>query len=188
MFIGILQKGRAIVKALVEKMNGRVTVRSTEGVGTHVAVTIPFKIDQSSRVCLTEGAESESLDGMKVLLVEDNDLNLEIARRILEDMGVVVTSARDGEEAVRVFESAGQNELDLILMDLMMPVLDGFGATRKIRLSAKKEGAEIPIVALSANAFAEDVKKSRDAGMNGHLAKPIDIPLLKKTLNMYKRA
>lgn len=180
--------GMAIVKALVEKMNGRVTVRSTEGVGTHVAVTIPFKIDQSSRVCLTEGAESESLDGMKVLLVEDNDLNLEIARRILEDMGVVVTSARDGEEAVRVFESAGQNELDLILMDLMMPVLDGFGATRKIRLSAKKEGAEIPIVALSANAFAEDVKKSRDAGMNGHLAKPIDIPLLKKTLNMYKRA
>lgn len=179
--------GMAIVKRLVDKMNGNISITSEPGKGSRFSVTIPFRIDKHPKKSRTDIDVDIPLDGMKVLLVEDNDLNMEVAKDLLEDLGVSVICARDGQEAVDIFEKMEAGSLDLILMDLMMPVLDGYGATKKIRLSQKKDASRIPIIALSANAFAEDVRRSKNAGMNGHLAKPINIPLLKQTLAKYKK-
>ncbi len=179
--------GMAIVKRLVDKMRGQISVESEVGKGSHFAVTIPFRINHNPKPQEEISVDDLSVEGMKVLLVEDNDLNMEIAQSILEDMGVNVICARNGQEAVRIFEEKSEGYLDLILMDLMMPVLDGFGATKQIRLSGKKDGPQIPIIALSANAFAEDVQKSKQAGMNDHLAKPINISLLKQVLSKYRK-
>jgi len=179
--------GMAIVKSLVEKMHGSIAVESEVGFGSRFAVTIPFRINHNPQKKPEIDYESVSLYGMKVLLVEDNELNLDVARNLLEDMGVSVTCATNGGEAVEVFERMDEGSLDLILMDLMMPVLDGYGATKKIRLSSKKDGSQIPIVALSANAFAEDVRKSREAGMNDHLSKPLNVPQLKQVLAKFKK-
>lgn len=179
--------GMAIVKRLVEKMHGQISVESEVGKGSHFTVTLTFKIDLNPKKSDISETVNVPLNGMNVLLVEDNELNMEIAKGILEDMDVSVICARDGMEAVRIFEQKPVGSIDLILMDLMMPVLDGYGATKKIRLSHKKDGTQIPIVALSANAFAEDVQKSKAAGMNGHLAKPINISQLKEVLAKYRR-
>lgn len=179
--------GMAIVKRLVDKMNGHIEVHSEEGMGTRFAVTVPFKINHNPLAREEVSTENVSVEGMRVLLVEDNALNMEIAQNFLEDMGLVVTCANNGEEAVKFFERTPEGSLDLILMDLMMPVMNGYDATRRIRLSEKKDGNLIPIIALSANAFAEDAQKCKEVGMNGHLAKPINVAQLKQTLAKFRK-
>jgi CheY-like chemotaxis protein len=123
---------------------------------------------------------------MKVLVVEDNALNMEIAQEILEDEGVVVTTAENGKIAYDIFTQSKQGTFDVILMDIMMPVMNGFDATKAIRESDHPEAKTIPIIAMTANAFAEDVTASLEAGMNAHIAKPINIPMLLSVLNSYR--
>ena len=127
-----------------------------------------------------------SIAGMNVLLAEDNDLNAEIAQALLESEDVVVTRAANGNEVVDLYLSHPAGSFDAILMDIMMPGMDGYEATRVIRLSGKPDAADIPIIALTANAFAEDVKKSLDAGMNAHLSKPVDLNALEQTLQRFR--
>ena len=123
---------------------------------------------------------------MKLLLAEDNAMNSEIAQTILTAAGAQVTAAVNGEEAAKLFESSPAGSYDAILMDIMMPKLDGYGAARRIRSSAHADAASIPIIAMTANAFSSDVQQAMDAGMNAHVAKPINVPLLLVTLKKYK--
>ena len=124
--------------------------------------------------------------GKKVLLVEDNELNREIATAILEEAGLKVNAVEDGTDAVARMNEAAEDEYDLILMDIQMPKMDGYTATREIRALSSNKKANIPIVAMTANAFAEDVKKSLDAGMNAHLSKPVDLNALEQTLQRFR--
>jgi CheY-like chemotaxis protein len=133
-------------------------------------------------------ANDVHLDGMKVLVVEDNELNMEIACDILSDENMVITTAENGQEAVDVYEAAQPGTFDVILMDIMMPVMDGLDATRAIRASDHEDAKTIPIIAMTANAYREDIEKSLDAGMNAHIAKPIDVSLLLSVLAEYKKA
>ena len=127
------------------------------------------------------------MEGMHVLLVEDNELNLEIARYLLEEAGVQVIAAKNGQEALDIFEQSGEQEIDLILMDIMMPVMDGLEATRRIRTCTHPRGATVPIIAISANAFADDIQKAKNAGMNEHLAKPFEMGKVLRTISRYHK-
>ena len=177
----------AIVKNLLDKMGGTIDFSSEKDVGTTYRITIPFRIDsQMSDFSETETAFEEiSLSGNHVLLAEDNILNLEIAEFILEDAGATVTTARNGEEALHLFMEASPYEYDIILMDIMMPVMDGYQATSAIRYSDRPDAKTIPILAMTANAFAEDRQKTYAAGMNEHLTKPLDTELVLKTVAKY---
>jgi signal transduction histidine kinase/ActR/RegA family two-component response regulator len=166
--------GMAITKQLVENMGGTINVRSQLDKGSCFIVEIPFTINKQA-VVKTQTRVNVKLKGMKVLLVEDNDLNMEIAQEILEDEGIQVTPAVDGQEAVDIFLKSPQGTFDLILMDIMMPHMNGYEATQAIRTSEHPDGRTIPIIAMTANAYAEDVAKALDAGMNAHVSKPIDI-------------
>ena len=179
--------GMAIVKNLLDKMGGTIDFSSEKDVGTTYRITIPFRIDsQMSDFSETETAFEEiSLSGNHVLLAEDNILNLEIAEFILEDAGATVTTARNGEEALHLFMEASPYEYDIILMDIMMPVMDGYQATSAIRSSDRPDAKTIPILAMTANAFAEDRQKTYAAGMNEHLTKPLDTELVLKTVAKY---
>ncbi len=170
--------GMAIVKSLLDKMDGTIRVESKEGEGSRFTVTIPFEI--ASEEEMPQKAERTDIDlsGIRILLVEDNALNREIASMLLKDAGVTVTEAQDGLEAVNLFVSEDAGTFDLILMDLMMPVMDGYEALKKIRASGKADAKSVPIVAMTANAFVEDVQKCMEAGMNGHLSKPIELEKL----------
>lgn len=163
--------GMSIVKAIVDSMDGTIDIRSEENVGTTVTVTLNYHINPNPVEELEEG--KKNIDGMKVLLVEDNELNMEIATFMLEEEGAIVTKAFDGQEAVDIYLSAADGAFDVILMDIMMPVMNGYDATHAIRSSNKEDARNIPIVAISANAFSEDILKSKEAGMTEHLAKPI---------------
>ena len=188
--------GMPIVKGLVERMGGTIEVHSKLGEGSVFVVELPFDVDRgpeahgatetggaAAGAAVAVGSDAHAIDGMRVLLVEDNDLNREIAQTLLEDEGVAVTCAADGQEAVDVFKSRPAGSFDAILMDIMMPVMDGYEATRGIRLSAKADAGSVPIFAMTANAFAEDAQRAREAGMNGHLAKPIDMAAVKRALS-----
>ena len=129
--------------------------------------------------------EKKDVKGLHVLIVEDNDLNLEITNFMLESAGVITAQAKDGKEAVEAFAASEEGEYDAILMDIMMPVMDGLEATRKIRAMTREDAKTIPIIAMTANAFAEDKVKTKEAGMNHHLTKPVDLEILEKTLGMY---
>lgn len=166
--------GMSIVKQLTDLMGGTVSLESAPGKGTTFTIVLNFLIEAASEPEQhTESVEAD-LSGMRVLLTEDNDLNLEIAQYVLEDCGAVVTTAKNGREALELFSSQPENSFDVILMDVMMPVMDGLEATRAIRLSGKGDAGQIPIVAMTANAYAEDRQIAFDAGMNQHLAKPIE--------------
>lgn len=181
--------GMPIVKSLIELMGGTIDVTSELHVGTSFYVEIPLDIDKNpqARECTDEPADSCSLAGMNVLLAEDNDLNAEIAQALLESEDIVVTRAADGSEAVDLYVGRPAGSFDAILMDVMMPGMDGYEATRAIRLSEKVDAADIPIIALTANAFAEDAQAAHDAGMNAHLPKPLDFNKLKNILARIKK-
>ena len=181
--------GMPIVKSLIELMGGTIEISSEVGVGSTFNVQIPLDIDKDpqARERADEQADSCSLAGMNVLLAEDNELNAEIAQALLESEGIVVTRAADGNEAVDLYVGRPAGSFDAILMDIMMPDMDGYEATRAIRLSEKVDAADVPIIALTANAFAEDAKAAHDAGMNAHLSKPLDFNKLKNILARIKK-
>ena len=168
--------GASIAKQLVELMGGTMSFTSTLGQGTTFTIRLPFKkckrseIPQAVRV---DAGDDDALQGLHVLLVEDNDLNAEIAQFTLDRAGAIVTHAKDGESAVETFATSALYEYDVVLMDIMMPGIDGLEATRQIRALNREDAATTPIIAVSANAFADDRRLSREAGMNAHLSKPV---------------
>lgn len=169
--------GMSIVKSIVDKMGGKIDVKSKLGEGSTFKVTIPYKIVPDELIPKkpeTADISSISINGTRILMAEDNQLNSEIAQYLLEDSGAVVTPVSNGSECVDVYKNSEEGTFDLILMDIMMPVMDGLTAAREIR-SCERRDADIPIIAMTANAFSEDAKMSREAGMNAHLAKPLDI-------------
>ncbi len=176
--------GMSIAKSLADKMGGTITVTSVKGEGTTFDVRIPFEIDQSvPKAAAAEPEEKRaSIKGMKILLAEDNELNMEIAKFLLEEEGALVTEAWNGKEALDIFMAASEDEIDVILMDVMMPIMDGYETTRKIRESAKPNAAVIPIIAMTANAFAEDRVAALNAGMNEHIAKPLNTRYVLETI------
>lgn len=181
--------GMPIVKSLIDMMGGTIEISSELGVGSTFNVQIPLDIDKNPRAHIkpAEAMPNCPIAGMNVLLAEDNDLNAEIAQALLESEDVVVTRAANGNEVVNLYLSRPAGSFDAILMDIMMPGMDGYEATRVIRLSGKPDADDIPIIALTANAFAEDVKAARDAGMNAHLPKPLDFEKLKNILARIKQ-
>ena len=178
--------GMAIVKELLERMGGTIQIDSVENQGTTIHVVIPFEIaEESAAVQEMSELPKENLSGRRILLVEDNELNREIAAFLLKDEGISVTEAEDGQQAVECFLKMPEGYYDAVLMDIMMPVMDGYQATREIRGSGKKDAAMIPIIAMTANAFAEDKRKTMEAGMDAHLSKPINVPELMDTIRKF---
>ena len=178
--------GMSIVKQLVEKMHGTIEVQSKEGVGSCFTVILPFDLAKKEDI-YNEETESGACDisGAKILLVEDNDLNMEIAETFLTDAGASISKAYNGQQAVYLFAENPPDTFDMILMDVMMPVMNGYEATRKIRGMDRPDAGTIPIIAMTANAFVEDVQESREAGMNEHLSKPLDIQKVITTIGRY---
>ena len=174
--------GLSIVKDIVDMMNGTIKLESKENVGTTFTVTIPLEIDHNAEKEQQKKVEKPDLSGKSVLLVEDNELNLEIAKMLLEDEKMVVTTAENGEEAVDIVSKSVPGSFDFIFMDIMIPVMDGLEATRQIRTLNRKDTKEVPIIAMTANAFQDDIRECIDAGMNAHIAKPIDIEKVKMTI------
>ena len=169
--------GMSIVKKMVDQMKGSIEVDSQVGKGSVVRITLPLQIDgeQDAQPVKEEQNQLDSIDGMRVLLVEDNEINCEIVEFMLREAGAEVVTANDGKEAVDLFAEAAPGTFDCILMDLMMPVMSGYEAAHVIRGLNRSDAKSVPIIALSANAFEEDVALAKDAGMNEHLAKPVDI-------------
>jgi len=167
--------GLSIVKKLVEMMGGTITVKSELNKGTSFTVSVAFERIDDTIAKRPEVADTErQVQGLRILLCEDNEMNTEIAKSLLEMHGVTVTCTRNGQEGYDTFTSSAPGTFDAILMDIRMPVLNGYDAAQKIRASSHKEAATIPVIAMSADAYDDDVKKSREAGMNGHISKPID--------------
>ena len=176
--------GMAIAKNLVEKMGGTITFESEKGVGTTFVIRVPFKIDMDADKREEQKDVSEkSIKGLYILLAEDNELNMEIAEFMLQNEGAVVTKAWNGQEAVELFEKSRPGEFDVILMDIMMPVMNGYEAAKMIRSLDREDAKEVPIIAMTANAFTEDRIRAKEAGMDEHVAKPVDVELLIKVIH-----
>ncbi len=176
--------GMSIAKTLVDKMGGSIRFESEQDVGTTFWINVPFEVDKSEKSRHLEGddAGKYSIDGMNVILAEDNELNMEIAKFILEEAGAHVFEAWNGQEAVDAFEASFPGAVPLILMDVMMPVMDGYEATRRIRNSGRPDADKVKIIAMTANAFVEDRLAAQKAGMDAHIAKPLDTNVLVKTI------
>ena len=171
--------GMPISKKLIEKMGGTITFESEEGIGSTFVIRVPFKIDlDADKREEQEDVSEKSIKGLHILLAEDNELNMEIAEFVLQNEGADVTKAWDGQEAVELFRNSEPGEFDVILMDIMMPVMNGYEATKMIRSLDREDAKEIPIIAMTANAFTEDRIRAKEAGMDEHVAKPIDMELL----------
>ena len=175
--------GLAIAKKIAEHLGGKIELESRKGIGTTVLMTVPFKIGTSEKFEKKLARDGISLEGKRALVVEDNALNMEIVKFMLEDHGIIVDCAADGLEAVKKFEENEPGYYDVIYMDIMMPNMNGWDATRKIRSMQRPDAGKIPIIAMSANAFAEDIINSRISGMNRHIAKPLDA---EKLLNGFR--
>ena len=176
--------GMPITKKLVEKMGGTISFESKEGTGTTFVIRIPFQIDADMKDRTeTEEKTETSIQGLHVLLTEDNELNMEIAEFVLQNEGAVVTKAWNGQKAVDIFRKNRSGEFDVILMDIMMPVMNGYEAAKMIRSLDREDAKVIPIIAMTANAFTEDKMRAKEAGMDEHIAKPVDGKLLVKVIN-----
>ena len=176
--------GLSISRKLVEKMGGTITFESEKGVGTTFVIRVPFKIDLDADKREEQKDVSEkSIKGLHILLAEDNELNMEIAEFVLQNEGADVTKAWDGQEAVELFRNSEPGEFDVILMDIMMPVMNGYETTKMIRSLDRDDAKAIPIIAMTANAFTEDRIRAKEAGMNEHVAKPVDVELLIKVIH-----
>ena len=178
--------GMPIAKNLVEKMGGTITFESKEGEGTTFVIRVPFKIDldadkREEQKCVSE----KSIKGLHILLAEDNELNMEIAEFVLQNEGADVTKAWNGKEAVELFRKSESGDFDAILMDIMMPVMNGYEATKMIRSLDRVDAKKVPIIAMTANAFTEDRLKAKEAGMNDHVAKPVDMSILISVIAKY---
>ena len=175
--------GMPIAKKLVEIMGGTISFESKEGTGTMFMIRIPFKIDPNAdEHKVQKDIPDKSIKGLHILLAEDNELNMEIAEFMLRNEGTEVTRAWTGQEAVEIFEKSKSGQFDVILMDIMMPVMNGYEATKRIRSMDREDAKVIPIIAMTANAFAEDRLKAKDAGMDEHIAKPVDVKRLVKVI------
>ena len=176
--------GMSIAKNLIEKMGGSISFESEEGAGTTFVIRVPFKIDPDADKREEQRDVSEkSIKGLHILLAEDNELNMEIAEFVLQNGGADVTKAWNGQEAVELFRKSEPGGFDAILMDIMMPVMNGYEAAKKIRSLDREDAKTIPIIAMTANAFTEDRLKAKEAGMNEHIVKPIDVELLIKVIH-----
>ena len=176
--------GMAIAKNLIEKMGGTITMESEKDVGTTFVIRVPFKTDPDADKREKQKDVSEnSIKGLHILLAEDNELNMEIAEFVLQNEGADVTKAWNGQEAVELFKNSASGELDVILMDIMMPVMNGYEATQMIRSLDREDAKTIPIIAMTANAFTEDRIRAKEAGMNEHVAKPVDVEVLVKVIH-----
>ena len=175
--------GMAITKSLVDMMGGRITVKSEQGKGSEFTISLRFPIGEAKTGQTPPAAKASAFTGKKLLVVEDNELNLEIASTLLKEAGFAVDTAENGKIAVEKVEAASADRYDLILMDIQMPEMDGYEATRRIRALPDAKKAALPIVAMTANAFEDDRKNALHAGMNGHIAKPLDIQKLFQVLS-----
>ena len=178
--------GLPIIKSMIELMGGSIQVESRQGIGTKFTIDLSFDIALKEEVYGSEDTIESSaihtIKGKRILLVEDNELNAEIAKTVLEDVGALITRAENGQQALELFKEKPAGTFDVILMDLMMPVMDGYTATRKIRELERSDAKTVPIIAMTANAFQEDAEKCIAVGMNAHLAKPLDIEKMKMTI------
>ena len=175
--------GMPITKKLVEKMGGTISFESKEGAGTTFVIRVPFKIDPDvDEHKVQKDIPEKSIEGLHILLVEDNELNMEIAEFMLRNEGADVTKAWNGRKAVEIFEKSRPDEFDVILIDIMMPVMNGYEAARMIRSMDREDAKVIPIIAMTANAFTEDKLRTKEAGMNEHIAKPVDTKRLIKII------
>ena len=181
--------GMPIAKSLVDKMGGEITFTSKLGEGTTFRVILPFRICQPGELPpqAAKAPAPDDLQGMRLLLVEDNTLNMEIAAFMLESAGAELTKAQNGQEALDIFRESPAGFFDAILMDVMMPVMDGYQATRAIRALERPDAAAVPIVAMTAHAFADDRQRAYEAGMTAHLAKPLESAVLIRTLRRWKK-
>ena len=176
--------GMPIAKNLVEKMGGTITFESEEGAGTTFVIRVPFRIDTDRDSKAETGEKTEaSIRGLHILLAEDNELNMEIAEFLLQNEGAEVTKAWNGQEVVELFRKSAPGEFNVILMDVMMPVMNGYEATKMIRSLCREDAKRIPIIAMTANAFTEDRIRAKEAGMDEHIAKPVDMELLIKVIH-----
>ena len=177
--------GMSIVKRIIDRMNGTIVVTSKEGEGSTFVITLPFEIAEKPEEIPAEMDGEVNIAGLHLLLAEDNELNAEIARTLLEDEGAITTIVNDGQQAVDIFSRNKPGTFDAILMDIMMPEMDGLSATKAIRALDREDAGTIPIIAMTANAFDEDEKKCMEAGMNAHLVKPLDIQKMKEAVCRY---
>ena len=173
--------GMAITKNIIDMMGGTIEVETEQGRGTEFVIDVSFPLE-SPCVVTDDGDVEFSFDGLSALLVEDNPVNLEIARMLLTQAGFRLETAENGQIAADLVAERGAGSFDVILMDVQMPVMDGYAAARAIRALPDKDAASVPIIAMTANAFQEDIRKAEEAGMDGHIAKPLDIPVMMETI------
>jgi len=174
--------GMAITKNLVDLMDGAIQVTSELNKGTEFVLQFTFKLQEQAQQPSTETVSTSDFSGKRLLLVDDNELNMEIAEELLLEAGFLVETAENGQISVEMVQNSEAGYYDAILMDIQMPVMDGYQASREIRSLENKDLAEIPIIALTANAFDEDKKEALANGMNAHIAKPLDVAVLYETL------
>ena len=181
--------GMSIVKKLVDQMKGTIEIESQVGKGSVFRLTLPIRVEgvRSPQPAKEEQEARGNIAGMRVLLVEDNEVNCEIVEFMLEEAGAKVVTANDGKAAVDAFAASDPGTFDCVLMDLMMPVMSGYEATRVMRSLNRPDAATVPIIALSANAFEEDIAMAKDAGMDEHLAKPVDLRKMFKVMSRLAR-